>query len=618
MTEAASPRRRLSWRRKLCYSFVPATIFFLLLEFSLAFLDVAPVRDTRDPFVGFDPGVSLFIRQGEQYTTNPLKQGFFNQETFPVAKSSQTFRIFCLGGSTTFGHPYDRRTYFGSWLQTYLEATAPQRKWEIVNCGGISYASYRVALLMEELTQYEPDLFIIYTGHNEFLEDRTYGELREQHPALRRLLKIASRSRCFGLLDRAFHPPRPPPAQRLAAEVNTKLEVIGLDAYHRDDAWRRGVVAHFRDSLQRMAQIARRVNARVILVQPAANLVDFTPFKSEHAPLGPQQRAEWESLVAAGRKARAGGQADRAVQQFSAAARLDPRHAQGLWLLADALLAAGRQEESLRYFVRAKDEDVCPLRALSEMEDIIREVALEERLELVDFPKLLADKHGLVPSLGLDCFLDHVHPNIQAHGELGWALCEKLHAMGVIGPVKESAELQAKVDRRVRGQLSPVDNVMAVHTLAMTLSWAGKKKEALRLSEMAAQALPKHPEVVSQYGRLLQANGQDDKALQAFRQAVEANPNDELALTRLADFHGRRGEYTLAKEYLQRALEHCPDWRPMAFRAGIRTRLGDCLKALGDERGAQACYREAAAIDPSYPGLREKRRPDGGSSGGED
>ncbi len=608
MSATPSTGRKLSWRRKLSYSVVTVTFFFVLLEGSLAVLDVAPARDTRDPFVGFDRGVPLFLRAGDRYTTNPLKQGFFNQETFPVEKSSRTFRVFCLGGSTTFGHPYDRRTYFGSWLQAYLEELAPQRKWEVVNCGGISYASYRVALLMEELVHYEPDLFIVYTGHNEFLEDRTYGELREQHPAVRSLLKIASRSRCFRLLDRAVHPPPPPPAQHLAAEVNTKLEVIGLDAYHRDDGWRRGVVAHFRDSLQRMAQIARRAEARVILIQPAANLVDFTPFKSEHSPLVPQQLAEWESLVAAGQKERAAGQADRAVQQFSAAERLDPRHAQGLWLLADALLAAGRQEEALRYFVRAKNEDVCPLRALSEMVDIIRAVASEEQLELVDFPQLLKDKHGVVPALGLDCFLDHVHPTVQAHGELGWALCRTLSTLGVIGPVEESAQLQAKVDRRVRGQLSPVDNVMALHTLAMTLSWAGKKKEALRLAEAAAKALPKHPEVVSQYGRLLETDGQEEKALAVFRQAVEFNPDDELALMRLANLHHRRGEYVQAKEYLQRAVEHCPDWRPIAMRAGIRMRLGDCLKAVGDEHGAQARYREAAALDRNYPGLNERLR----------
>ena len=49
----------------------------------------------------------------------------------------------------------------------------------MINAGGISYASYRVAVVIKELARYEPDLFIIYTGHNEFLEERTYRTLIE-------------------------------------------------------------------------------------------------------------------------------------------------------------------------------------------------------------------------------------------------------------------------------------------------------------------------------------------------------------------------------------------------------------------------------------------------------
>jgi tetratricopeptide (TPR) repeat protein len=603
MVETASPRRTIRWRRKFAYSAVVIGLFFGTLEAALALLGVAPLHQRRDPLVGFDPGVPLFLRRGDQYETNPLKQGFFNRETFAVQKSAQTFRIFCLGGSTTFGNPYDRRTYFGSWLQAYLEEVAPQRNWEIINCGGISYASYRVALLTEELVHYQPDLFIIYTGHNEFLEDRTYGHIRQQPPAVRRLLRLASWSRCLGLLDRTARPPEPPPTPQLAAEVKTRLEVIGLDAYHRDDQWQRGVLAHFRDSLERIVHITRQANVPVILVQPAANLIDFTPFKSEQSPLSPQQLEAWKAAVAAGRNARAEGQTDLAAQQFASAARVDPRHAEGLWLLADALLAAGRHEEALCYYVQAKDEDVCPLRAVSEIYDTIRDIASAARWELVDLPQLLEKKHGLVPSLGLDCFLDHVHPTIEAHGDLGWSLYQRLGAMGVIGSMEGSDELHAKVARRVHSKLSPADNVLALHTLAMTLSWAGKKKEALRLAEAAAKGMPKHSEVVSQYGRLLEADGQDEKAREAFRQAVEADPENELALARLGDFHRRRGEFALAKQYLQRAVDVCPDWRPLAMRAEFRMHLGDCLQALGDARGAQASYRQAAALAPDYPGL---------------
>ena len=53
----------------------------------------------------------------------------------------------------------------------------PTPHWEVINAGLLSYGSYRVAMVMEELITYEPDLFIVYTGHNEFLERRTYKEI---------------------------------------------------------------------------------------------------------------------------------------------------------------------------------------------------------------------------------------------------------------------------------------------------------------------------------------------------------------------------------------------------------------------------------------------------------
>ncbi|MFW6168867.1 MAG: hypothetical protein ACODAD_00150 [Planctomycetota bacterium] len=61
-------------------------------------------------------------------------------------------------------------------LREFLPVAHPSRRWEVVNAGGVGYASYRVAKLMEELVRYEPDLFIIYSGHNEFLKRRTYAD----------------------------------------------------------------------------------------------------------------------------------------------------------------------------------------------------------------------------------------------------------------------------------------------------------------------------------------------------------------------------------------------------------------------------------------------------------
>lgn len=442
------PIGKLSRPKKLLFGTLTAAGLFLLLELALAAAGIKPAMSRRDPFVGFEPGAPLFVRQDDRYVTNPVKLCFFNPQEFPAVKSARAYRIFCLGGSTTYGHPYDHRTYFGSCLRAYLEETAPDRQWEVVNCGGISYASYRIALLMDELVHYQPDLFIVYTGRNEFLEERRYGNFRRRNRVLAGLMRAASHSRVFQVMQGTLRPAPPEPASRLPSEVATRLEIVGLEAYHRDPPWQRAVLEHFRSSLTQIVEQAHGAGAQVIFVQPAANLKDFTPFKSEHtAGLSDERVEHWKGLIVAGRRAQAAGDLHRAVALLREAEQQNPERAMGLWYLGDALLAAGQQEDALRYFVRAKDEDVCPLRALSEIGEILPQVAREQDVTLVDFPQHLADQYGVLPAVGLECFLDHVHPTLAVHVDLGRALAHQLATQGV---TNDFATARGYLQRAVR------------------------------------------------------------------------------------------------------------------------------------------------------------------------
>ncbi len=369
------------------------------------------------------------------------------------------------------------------------------------------------------------------------------------------------------------------------------------------------MLAHFRVSL-RASSRALAGPAPVIFVQPASNLKDFTPFKSEHAELAAEELHHWEALMAEGQKKLASGQHADAIAAFQEAVRIDSQHALGLWNLGDALWAAGRDDEAMEYFTRAKDEDVCPLRALSEERTILTEVAKENGVAVVDYPRLLAEKHRPLPAVGLDCFLDHVHPTVEAHGELGAALADKFRELGIIRTFARSTALDERVRRQVLSQLGPYDHAMALHTLAMTLSWGGKTREALRLAEGAAKLLPEHPEVISQYGRLLEKSGRPDEALQVYQRAVQADPNDSMALARLGNFYGQHHNFQQARECLEKAVANTPERAPVAFRVQIRLQLGDCLQALGDRVAAQVQYREGARLDPQLSVVHQRRRLD--------
>ena len=47
-------------------------------------------------------------------------------------QAPETYRIFCLGGSTTYGRPYNDTTSFAGWLRELLPVADPQRRWEVI------------------------------------------------------------------------------------------------------------------------------------------------------------------------------------------------------------------------------------------------------------------------------------------------------------------------------------------------------------------------------------------------------------------------------------------------------------------------------------------------------
>ncbi|HUG71609.1 MAG TPA: tetratricopeptide repeat protein [Pirellulaceae bacterium] len=598
---------QLSHGRKIVYSLTVLLLFFGTLEATLALLGIKATAETQDLFVGFQSGLSLFVKDGDRFVTNPQKLSFFNDVSFQVVKPANTVRIMSLGGSTTYGHPYDNRLSYNAWLEARLNAANPESTWEVVNCGGISYASYRLAKLMEELVEYEPDIVLVYTGQNEFLEERTYRELRNQNPIVAKAIAIGAKFRTFGLLSRMLHrqPGSSPSESLLAAEVDTILERYGPEAYERDDRMHEQVVEHFRFSLQRIVSLARGTGAEVILIPPASNLRDFSPFRSQHYELSLAEVRRYERAI---KSARSEEDPDLALAQLETAVGIDARYAEGLFEYARALLNAGESQKAREYFVRAKDEDVCPLRAPEAISNAMREVAEATGVAIVDFPVLVdercrAEFGYAIP--GSESFLDHVHPNTAVHRALGYELYERVVAAKrqPLRPLTTGEE--TKLEDRVLSSVSQYDHGMALHTLAMTLSWSGKTEEALPVIEAAVAQLPNDSEVVYEHGHILEKLGRNEEALSRFHEALRLNPSNSLARASLGTALLLQGDFEIAAEHLRRAVADTPDRAPISVRIRMRLTLAACLKELGDEAGAREVIAQALAIDPTSENARQ-------------
>lgn len=599
-------RRRLSAGKKTLFGIIAVLLFFAIGELVLGLCGVRPIVYDEDPHVGFSSHIPLFEEtegaDGRTYMiTAQNKLRFFNPQRFLRDKPDDTYRIFCMGGSTTNGRPYDDKTSFCGWLRAMLPDADPSRGWELINAGGVSYASYRVAVLMEELVEYEPDLFIIYTGHNEFLEKRTYGAVLDTPAAVMGLQAAMSRSRIYTVIKRAVrsgaHSSQGPPDRfLLPGEVEAMLDdTIGPAAYSRDDAAREQIILHFRYNLTRMIDIAHSAGAKVVLVAPASNLRHCSPFKSEHrAGLTDAERARWNELLLAAQEHRGAGRWQETLADLDEAATIDDRHAQLHYLRGTALWELDRPQEAKSAFIRARDEDVCPLRALTALYDAVVEVAKDRGVPLLDF-SALAERHSEHETPGESMFLDHVHPSIEGNRLLALDLLSLLSGEGIARPSAawQNAAIE-KITARVKGQLDLEAHGTALRNLAKVLSWAGKFEEAHALTLRATQMIPHDAEAHFHRGNTAYSLGRLDEAIEHFRLAISEMPEFVAALNNLGNVLLERGETDESIALFERALKVEP-----AYAASINN-LGRALLAQNKLEEATDRFREAIRHKPDY------------------
>ena len=414
---------------------------FGIAEFALRVAGVGLPIEAEDPYVGFDEIHPLFVSgdDGERYVVDPARRAYFRPDSFAAQKGANEFRIFCLGGSTVQGRPYSIETAFSTWLELSLNAADPSRKWEVVNCGGISYASYRLVPILREVLNYEPDLLIVYTGHNEFLEDRTYQAIKSTPAAIATLHGRFSQFRLYNVSRTAWmrirnQPvvPTSPPQSILPAEVNAMLDSYGgLADYYRDDDWRRGAAEHYGLNLRTMIETAKKSNVPLMLVNPVMNLRDCPPFKSEpSSSLSHAQEAEFDSIWA---EAKHSDDVAERIALLKRALEIDGRYAAAHYALAKSYDALGMFDTAKGSYLRAKEEDVCPLRMIEAQYGLLAEIANETGIPLVDVRGFFeAESRSGTP--GDDWLLDHVHPSINGHQEIANLIFDEMVRMELVRP----------------------------------------------------------------------------------------------------------------------------------------------------------------------------------------
>lgn len=427
---------------------------FILLEMSLRTIWPKRTVTLSDPFLNCEQLTPLFYLDGDDYRIQQEHLKLFAPAHFPANKKVNTSRVFCLGGSTTQGEPYKPPTAFPTWLQLNLELVEPNKNWEIINCGGLSYASYRMLPILIEILQYQPDLVILECGHNEFLEERELSGWQQSPVVNRGATRIAQSSRLIQFAADGFRrvfqvESTTTKRTRLEREVDALLDDQGgLEKYRRDELNINSVVTSMRWNLVAMVRACQKSGVPVALLVPTSNVRDCPPFKVE---LGQQTDVASKKQIEA-LWARATSHAENPDpevlsgnvsyesglrEKLEKILAIDPGHAAALYWLGKLELANGQTELARRHLVSARDNDVCPLRAITSVQQAIREIATQEQTWCLDIDSMFASvsEHGLVGDRWL---IDHVHPRIEGHQMLGEQLADLLVEKKWVKPTEKS------------------------------------------------------------------------------------------------------------------------------------------------------------------------------------
>ncbi len=307
----------------------------------------------------------------------------------PVEKDPDVKRVVLLGESAAAGFPMMGYN-LARLVNIIWQERFPEQPVEVVNLSVVAINSHVLRLFAREAMVLNPDLFVLYAGHNEvigpFGPASRFGRMRGIG-SLARLVDALRNTRTGRAADAL--------AQHFSERVMGWDERIwkGLDEFQgvsiaHDDPALDGMLHHVEANFREIIERALSREAKVLVCVPAVNLNDWPPLDSEPAAYGPHEVL--------------------AAQEAGNLAGL--RSARPVYEAAQLREAQGDMKRAWPLYRLAGDLDLIRIRADSRIRNLQRRIAgnAEEHVGLVDADRWLHEKNPTFSGDG-EFFLEHVH-----------------------------------------------------------------------------------------------------------------------------------------------------------------------------------------------------------------
>ncbi len=306
------PAARASWASRIALAIGAPLVLLGLLEagshLTVGYVDypLPGVEDAADHiFFATPERISPIFRvDGDAIVTGFETKSHFlvRSQQFPALRTPETVRIAFLGGSSVQGWPFrEPGGSFPDIVGELLQARFPDRRIDIINAGVGGYNSFQLVDVAYQLAPLNPDVVVVYAGHN---DQGYYGfqqEFLSQVSAsgrsllsIRRIERQANRLNFFRYARRA----RDRAAKRSVGEdvfngTADQRSLLGEERFATfAEAHGTLVPAVFGKNLRELVELLADDDTTVLLAPPLSNLRDHAPTEMVHRPVLSEADAE--------------------------------------------------------------------------------------------------------------------------------------------------------------------------------------------------------------------------------------------------------------------------------------------------------------------------------------
>jgi tetratricopeptide (TPR) repeat protein len=603
-------------------------IFILGLEGVLRLVGYGDAYPLFKPFPGYE---------SYRYPNDEVARRYFGKQravpsipfdSFRAKKLPNGVRVFVQGGSTAAGFPFYFGGSFGDILEQRLLQSFPGRPIEVVSTAMAAVNSYALLDLADEIIEEDPDVILIYAGHNEYYgalgvaSAESVGRGRAVVLLYQRLSRFRLVQAVRALLFRTIGLLRGggqavPGATLMERMVGERAIPYGSPMYGAG-------IDQFRANLSALLEKYRDRDIPVLIGTLVSNERNHRPFISS---VGPDVDVDvWQQAYSRALRYAQAGAIDHATAVLDSLIRADSVAADPYFARAVIKDRQGDHAAARLDFLAAKDRDQLRFRAPEAMNRVIREEAERHGAVVVESQAaFVTASPGGIP--GDNLMTEHLHPTAEGQFILADAFYDALRDSNLLGRWVNTVS-----DRDARREMlfTPVDSLVGeIRLKKLKGSWpfqppgvvdrsvdtmsARNPVEAIALDLYRGQIT--RVEALRKQGDLFLRMGDSHRALQSALALIQRYPFVPEGYLYAADILRQQRRYDEALEYYLASNERKESAVAQRMIGSLLLQKGNRQEAIGflqsslerEPENAQALYNLAGAfaLQGNYARSRE-------------